>query len=113
MSNIKITKVDRRLAKKAVKTIDRAGIEVAACAGGVFAGSAAACVLKATATAAGLTENAPAPIAAAVNIGCTVAGVCVMSATATVIEGKLLESYADTLKNRNAALAIINDEYQE
>ena len=112
MAKIRIAKVDRRLAKQIAKVIDKAGIDVLAISGGVLAGSTSACVLRATATAAGLTEKS-APVNAAVNIGCTVAGICVTSAATTMLEGKLLESYADALENRNASLATINDIYQE
>ena len=112
MSEIRITKIDRRLAKKVTKVIDKVGIDVLAISGGVLAGSTSACVLKATATAAGLTEKS-APVTAAVNIGCTIAGICVTSAATTMLEGKLLESYADALESRSASMAAINDAYQE
>ena len=111
MANIKIMKVNRSMINKIARGINKAGISILAISGGVLAGSTSACVMKATAIAAGLTEKPT--VNAAIDIGCSVAGVCVASATSSIIESRLLEEYADALESRNASLAIIDNAYQE
>lgn len=59
-----------------------------------------------------LLPNAPSPVKTAVAVGSTALGLCSGVATATIIQGKLLEEYADTLVARDASLAVINS-YQE
>ena len=59
-----------------------------------------------------LVPNAPAPVKTAVAVGSTALGLCSGVATASIIQGKLLEEYADALESRDASLAVINS-YQE
>lgn len=59
-----------------------------------------------------LLPNAPAPVKTAVAVGSTALGLCSGVATASIIQGKLLEEYADALESRDASLAVINS-YQE
>ena len=59
-----------------------------------------------------LLPSTPAPIKTAVAVGSTALGLCSGVATASIIQGKLLEEYADTLESRDASLAVINS-YQE
>ena len=59
-----------------------------------------------------LIPNAPAPVKTVVAVGSTALGLCSGVATASIIQGKLLEEYADALESRDASLAVINS-YQE
>ena len=59
-----------------------------------------------------LVPNAPAPVKTAIAVGSSALGFCSGVATTTIIQGKLLESYADALETRDASLAVINS-YQE
>ena len=59
-----------------------------------------------------LLPNAPQPLKTVVAVGSTALGFCSGVATATIIQGKLLENYADALVSRDASLAVINS-YQE
>ena len=59
-----------------------------------------------------LVPNAPAPVKTAIAVGSSALGFCSGIATTTIIQGKLLESYADALETRDASLAVINS-YQE
>lgn len=59
-----------------------------------------------------LLPNASAPIKTAVAVGSTALGLCSGVATASIIQAKLLEEYADALESRDASLAVINS-YQE
>nr|DAH25326.1 MAG TPA: Microcin V bacteriocin [Caudoviricetes sp.] len=60
-----------------------------------------------------LLPNAPQPLKTVVAVGSTALGFCSGVATATIIQGKLLESYADALETRDTSLALINGAYQE
>ena len=60
-----------------------------------------------------LLPNAPQPLKTAVAVGSTALGLCSGVATTTIIQGKLLEEYADALETRDASLAVINGAYQE
>ena len=60
-----------------------------------------------------LLPNAPQPLKTVVAVGSTALGFCSGVATATIIQGKLLESYADALVSRDASLVVINGAYQE
>ena len=59
-----------------------------------------------------LIPNAPAPVKTVVAVGSTALGLYSGAATASIIQGKLLEKYADALESRDASLAVINS-YQE
>lgn len=59
-----------------------------------------------------LIPTAPTPVKTVVAVGSTALGLCSGVATASIIQGKLLEEYADALVSRDASLATINS-YQE
>ena len=98
-------------ANKVLNTASVIGIElIAGTAGGVtgaFVGGVTEGAINS------LLPNAPAPIKTAVAIGSTALGLCSGVATTTIIQGKLLEEYADALESRDASLAVINGAYQE
>ena len=97
-------------ANKALNTGAVIGIEfIAGTAGGVTGAFIGGVTEGAINT---LLPNAPQPLKTVVSVGSTALGMCSGVATATIIQGKLLESYADALETRDASLATINS-YQE
>ena len=98
-------------ANKVLNTASVIGIElIAGTAGGVtgaFVGGVTEGAINS------LLPNAPAPIKTSVSVGSTALGLCSGVATTTIIQGKLLEEYADALETRDASLAVINGAYQE
>ena len=98
-------------ANKVLNTSALIGIElIAGTAGGVtgaFVGGVTEGAINS------LLPNTPAPIKTAVAVGSTALGMCSGVATATIINGKLLESYADALETRDVSMAVINGAYQE
>ena len=97
-------------ANKVLNTASVIGIELMAGTAGGVTGAFVGGVTEGAINS--LLPNAPAPIKTAVAIGSTALGLCSGVATTTIIQGKLLEEYADALESRDASLAVINT-YQE
>lgn len=97
-------------ANKALNTSAIIGIELIAGTAGGMTGAFVGGVTEGAINS--LLPNAPAPIKSAVAVGSTALGLCSGVATASIIQGKLLEEYADALESRDASLAVINT-YQE
>ena len=98
-------------ANKVLNTSALIGIEfIAGTAGGVTGAVVGGVTEGAINT---LLPNTPAPVKTAIAVGSTALGMCSGVAAATIINGKLLEEYADALENRNASLALIDNAYQE
>ena len=98
-------------ANKALNTGAVMGISLMSGTAGGVTGAFVGGVMEGTINT--LVPNAPAPIKTAVAVGSTAMGFCSGIATATIINSKLLESYADALETRDASLAVINGAYQE
>lgn len=98
-------------ANKALNTSALIGIELMAGTAGGVTGAFVGGVMEGTINT--LVPNAPAPVKTAIAVGSTALGFCSGVATATIINGKLLEEYADALETRDASLALINGAYQE
>jgi len=61
-----------------------------------------------------LAPNAPAPVKTAIAVGSTAVGICSAAATATIVQGKLMKSYHDSLEGRALLSDIIdNDVFDE
>lgn len=97
-------------ANKVLNTSALIGIEVIAGTAGGVTGAFVGGVMEGTINT--LVPNTPAPVKTAIAVGSTALGMCSGAATASIIQGKLLEEYADTLVSRDASLATINS-YQE
>ena len=97
-------------ANKALNTGAIIGITLMSSTAGGVTGAFVGGVMEGTINT--LVPNAPAPVKTAIAVGSSALGFCSGVATTTIIQGKLLESYADALETRDASLAVINS-YQE
>ena len=97
-------------ANKALNTGAIIGITLMSSTAGGVTGAFVGGVMEGTINT--LVPNAPAPVKTAIAVGSSALGFCSGIATTTIIQGKLLESYADALETRDASLAVINS-YQE
>lgn len=97
-------------ANKALNTGSIIGITLMSSTAGGVTGAFVGGVMEGTINT--LVPNAPAPVKTAIAVGSSALGFCSGVATTTIIQGKLLESYADALETRDASLAVINS-YQE
>ena len=95
---------------KVLNTSAVIGIEVMAGTAGGVTGAIVGGIMEGTINT--LVPNTPAPVKTAIAVGSTALGLCSGVATAAIINGKLLEEYADALETRDASLALINA-YQE
>lgn len=98
-------------ANKALNTGAIVGITLMSSTAGGVTGAFVGGVMEGTINT--LVPNAPAPVKTAIAVGSSALGFCSGIATTTIIQGKLLESYADALETRDASLAVINAAYQE
>lgn len=98
-------------ANKVLNTSALIGIELMAGTAGGVTGAFVGGVTEGAINS--LLPNAPDPIKTAIAVGSTALGMCSGVATATIINGKLLEEYADALESRNASMAVIDNAYQE
>ena len=98
-------------ANKALNTGAIVGITLMSSTAGGVTGAFVGGVMEGTINT--LVPNAPAPVKTAIAVGSSALGFCSGIATTTIIQGKLLESYADALETRDASLAVINSAYQE
>ena len=97
-------------ANKVLNTSALIGIEVMAGTAGGVTGACVGGVMEGAINT--LVPNTPSPVKTAIAVGSTALGLCSGIATTAVIQGKLLESYANALETRDASLATINS-YQE
>ena len=97
-------------ANKALNTGSIIGITLMSSTAGGVTGAFVGGVMEGTINT--LVPNSPAPVKTAIAVGSSALGFCSGVATTTIIQGKLLESYADALETRDASLAVINS-YQE